>query len=165
MRGRAKMRHSFNIWGAFSVMKKYWQFKVGVWSDRCKGREVTQMVLVSPLPFLSSSSFSLLFSFSSSFSSSFPSFSFSSFSYRLLIFFFLSLMNALGNPWEFCFMLNGSQWTLWWFEYKESSTDCFISCSHDLMIWKLISLFYGWGNWGPKSVRGCFWASNPGLSN
>lgn len=54
------MRHSFNIWRAFGVTKKYWQCKVGVWSDTCKGREVTQMVLAFPLPFLSffSSSFS-----------------------------------------------------------------------------------------------------------
>lgn len=55
------MRHSFNIWGAFSVTKKYWQFKGGVWSDTCRGKEVTQMVLAFPLPLLSFFSSSISF--------------------------------------------------------------------------------------------------------
>lgn len=60
--------------------------------------------------------------------------------YWLIIFFRKKIgewlrTHSLGNSWEFCFILKGSQYELQWFGYQESSVDYCIYCCPRGLIW------------------------------
>lgn len=123
---------------------KYYQFRVGVPNDTCKGRKVIQVVFaLSP-------------------------FSSSSFRYWLITFFwkkfwwmpqdtfFVKLMRILLH-----FMLNGSCKGYSGLSTRNLTCIILLNVLHDLMRWELFSLFRGWGNWVSESLSDLLKGFNP----